>query len=65
MKQIEVEFTLSIGDVCSEYKDTFRYEFEDDVTQKKIEEKLEEDWVVWKDNYIDGGWKILKGEDNP
>lgn len=44
------EFTLSIGFAGGKRREVL--EFDDDVT----EEELEESYIDWRNNYLDGGW---------
>lgn len=48
---MKVTFTLGIGFVGARHNETF--EFDDDTT----DEELEEYWLDWTQNYIDGGWQ--------
>lgn len=48
-----VKFSLSIGYANASHEEVF--EFEDDATEKDIEE----DYICWRDNYLDGGWWVL------
>lgn len=48
---MKVTFTLSIGISNAYQEDTFDYD--DDVSDKE----LEEDWQIWSNNYIDGGYE--------
>ena len=52
-------FTLSIGFVGAKHDDEFPIEFPDDATEDDIEEIVQEEWLEWSNNYIDGGWHAL------
>jgi hypothetical protein len=58
MKKVRVKFTLGVGFPGAEHKDEINFEFDEDATQEKIEEEIEECWKEWMWNYIDGGWEI-------
>lgn len=49
-----VKFTVSIGFVGARHTELF--EFDDDTPEEEIEEM----YLDWRNNYLDGGWYVLE-----
>jgi hypothetical protein len=67
MSDTVYEFTLGIGFVGAEHKEEFTLddmgytqEEWDKLEDKDKEEELRTNWNDWSNNYIDGGWDIVK-----
>ena len=64
---ITYKFTLSIGYAGAEHEEEMTIEDMDytepeweTLTEDEREEKLEEYWKDWSNNYIEGGWEIIE-----
>ena len=55
----EVTFKLSIGYAGAEHEETFTLgELNIDPENEDVEKRLDEEWSIWINNYLDGGWEI-------
>lgn len=58
MKKIKTVLTLKIG--SGSVSQDFEFEVEDTLSEKEIENTIQEYWRDWIWKFIDGGWKIIK-----
>lgn len=59
-----IKGTLSIGTryVGSTVKDNFEIEVDDNATEDEINDEIEQLWIDFSNNEIDGGWNIESDE---
>ena len=59
-----IKGTLSVGTkyVGSTVKDNFEIEVDDNATEDEINEEIEQLWIDFSNNEIDGGWNIESDE---
>ena len=53
-------FSVGTNNVGSDVEDELKLEFEDDLTEEQIESQVEEIYLDWRNNYLDGGWTLVK-----
>ena len=57
-KEIMCKFTLSIGYPTATREDEFPVEVPVNATESEIEAITNDEWLMWSQNYIDGGVEI-------
>lgn len=59
-----IKGTLSVGTkyIGSTIKDNFEIEVDDNATEDEINEEIEQLWIDFSNNEIDGGWNIESDE---
>lgn len=59
-----IKGTLSVGTryVGSTVKDNFEIEVDDNATEDEINDEIEQLWIDFSNNEIDGGWNIESDE---
>ena len=63
MAEINVKFRLSIGYKDAIQEDIVKFVFADNANTEEINTEIEGYYVEWITGLIDGGWKIVEGEE--
>jgi hypothetical protein len=54
------EFSISTRYVGSEVKEEIEIEFDDGISEEQINHIVDDYWINWRDNNMDGGWELIK-----
>lgn len=59
-KNTKVQFTLSIGYAGANHEDEFTLDElgYDPKTDTDLEKFLEQEYIEWRGNFLDGGWRL-------
>lgn len=60
--KIKFEFNVRTRYVGSNVVEEMELEFDDDATEKEIEQQVEQAWIDWRNQEAEGGWKRLDGK---